>query len=342
MKAVRKLKPGSGHIAFCDIPEPGIENPDDIKIAVQRGGLCGTDLHIRHGGYGVRPPVTLCHEFSGEVVEIGSDVTRIKTGDRVTVLPTANGACGKCRYCHASEFFFCSQRNSVGSMRDGGFAEYCVIPQNLAYPLPESVSYDAAALVEPLACCIKAISFHTKISPGDYVLISGPGPIGLMCAKLAKLAGGRVVVCGTDRDIHRLAKADELGADHIVDVTRDDITEYIRYLNSDGADVVIDCAGVAPSINQCLDVVRPLGHFTQVALVEQPVEIDWGKIIYKQLSITSSIAQDWPSWQRALEMVTTGTIDPTVYISHRLPLEEWEQAFDGAERQEGLKYLLCP
>jgi len=154
--------------------------------------------------------------------------------------------------------------------------------------------------------------------------------------------GGRVVVCGTDRDIHRLAKADELGADHIVDVTRDDITEYIRYLNSDGADVVIDCAGVAPSINQCLDVVRPLGHFTQVALVEQPVEIDWGKIIYKQLSITSSIAQDWPSWQRALEMVTTGTIDPTVYISHRLPLEEWELAFDGAERQEGLKYLLCP
>ena len=342
MRAVRKLKTGSGHIALCDIPEPEIEQANEIKIAIKRGGLCGTDLHIRHGGYGFRPPVTLCHELSGEVVEVGSSVSRVKTGDRVTVLPTANGACGQCRYCQASEFFFCSQRNSIGSMRDGGFAEYCVIPQNLAFPLPQSISYDAAALVEPLACCIKAISYHTKITPGDHVLISGPGPIGLMCANLAKLAGGQVIVCGTNRDTHRLAKADELGADHVIDVTQNDLTEYIRYISPDGADVVIDCAGAAASINQCLDVVRPLGSFTQVALVEHPVEIDWGKIIYKQLSINSSIAQDGQSWQRALDMVTSGTIDPTVYVSHRLPLEDWEQAFDGAENQEGLKYLLHP
>lgn len=342
MKAVRKLKPGSGHIALCDIPEPGIEHPDEIKIAVQRGGLCGTDLHIRHGSYGFRPPVTLCHELAGEVIDIGSAVTRIQPGDRVTVLPTASGACGQCRYCRASEFFFCPQRNSVGSMRDGGFAEYCVIPQNLAYPLPQSISYDSAALVEPLACCIKAISFHTNITPGDWVLVSGPGPIGLMCADLARLAGGRVIVCGTDRDSDRLSKASELGAEHTIDITRDNIVDFIRDLTADGADIVIDCAGAAASINQCLDAVRPLGAFTQVALVEHPIEVNWGKIIYKQLSIQSSIAQDWPSWQRALEMVTTETIDPAVYVSHRLPLDEWEHAFDGAERQEGLKYLLCP
>ncbi len=342
MRAVRKLKPGPGHIALCDIPEPDIEHPDDIKIAVQRGGLCGTDLHIRHGGYGFHPPVTLCHELSGTVVEVGAHVTRIKTGDRVTVLPTASGACGHCRYCQASEFFFCPQRNSVGSMRDGGFAEYCVLPQNLAFPLPESVSYDSAALVEPLACCIKAIFFHTKIVPGDCVLISGPGPIGLMCADLARLAGGRVIVCGTDRDAHRLAKASDLGAKHIVDVTRNNLVKVVQALTGEGAHVVIDCAGTAASINQCLDAVRPTGTFTQVALVEHPIEVNWSKVIYKQLSINSSIAQNWPSWHRALEMVTAKTIDPTAYISHRLPLEKWEQAFDGAERQEGLKYVLYP
>lgn len=340
MRAVRKIKPGPGHIALCDIPEPDIEHPDDIKIAVQRGGLCGTDLHIRHGGYGFHPPVTLCHELSGEVVKVGTNVTRIKTGDRVTVLPTANEACGHCRYCRASEFFFCPQRKSVGSRRDGGFAEYCVIPQNLAFPLPESVSYDTAALVEPLACCIKAVLFSTKIVPGDWVLVSGPGPIGLMCADLARLAGGRVIVCGTDRDTHRLAIAKS--AEHTLDVTRENISEFVRSITSDGADIVIECAGAAASIDQCLDAVRPLGTFTQVALLEHPVEVNWGKIIYKQLSVNSSIAQNWPSWQRALEMVIAKTIDPSAYISHRLPLENWEQAFDGAERQEGLKYVLYP
>jgi L-iditol 2-dehydrogenase len=194
--------------------------------------------------------------------------------------------------------------------------------------------------VEPLACCIKAVLFHTKIVPGDWVLISGPGPIGLICADLARLAGGRVIVCGTDRDAHRLAMAKS--AEHTVDVTRENISEFVRSITGDGADIVIECAGAAASIDQCLDAVRPLGTFTQVALVEHPVEVNWGKIIYKQLSVNSSIAQNWPSWQRALEMVIAQIIDPTAYISHRLPLENWEQAFDGAERQEGLKYVLYP
>ena len=131
-------------------------------------------------------------------------------------------------------------------------------------------------------------------------------------------------------------------AEHTVDVTRENISEFVRSLNCEGADIVIECAGAAASIDQCLDAVRPLGTFTQVALIEHPVEVNWGKIIYKQISVNSSIAQNWPSWQRALEMVIAKTIDPSAYISHRLPLENWEQAFDGAEQQEGLKYVLHP
>ena len=149
MRAVRKVAKGPGHIELCDIPEPGIEAPDQVKIAVQRGGLCGTDLHIKEGGYGTHPPVTLCHEFSGEVIEVGSDVTRVRLGNRVTVMPTASEACGTCRYCQVGEYFFCPSRASFGSGRDGGFAEFCVAPENLVFPLPEHVSYDAAALVDP-------------------------------------------------------------------------------------------------------------------------------------------------------------------------------------------------
>lgn len=343
MRAVRKLKPGPDHIALCDIPEPGIEHATDVKIAVKRGGLCGTDLHIRHGGYGFNPPVTLCHEISGDVVEIGPHVAHIKVGDRVTVMPTANGACGNCSYCQCGEYFFCPRRNSVGSKRDGGFAEYCVVPENLVFALPASVSYDAVALVEPLACCVKAISLNTHIAPNDTVFITGPGPIGLMCATLAHLSGGRVILCGTERDTERLSKAQTLGIPHTLDISQTDPVQYTRDLtDGHGADTVIDCAGSAGAIAQCLEAVRPLGTFTQVALLDHPVACDWGKIIYKQLHVQGFIAQNWESWRKALDLVTSNTIDLTQFVSHRLPLEEWKRAFDGAERQEGLKYLLVP
>lgn len=343
MRAVRKLKPGPDNIALCDMPEPGLENPTDVKIAVQRGGLCGTDLHIRHGGYGFQPPVTLCHEISGDVVEIGPQVEHIHIGDRVTIMPSANGACGQCPYCQTGEYFFCPHRNSIGSMRDGGFAEYCVVPEHLVFPIPESVSYDAAALVEPLACCVKAINLNTRITPDDTVLITGPGPIGLMCATLVQLSGGHVILCGTERDTARLAKARELDIPHTIDINQDNPVALTRDLtNGQGADIVIDCAGSAGAITTCLEAVRPLGTFTQVALLDQPINVDWGKIIYKQLHVQGFIAQNWESWRKALALATTNTIDLTQYVSHRLPLEDWQQAFDGAEKQEGLKYLLVP
>ncbi|MBT3605669.1 MAG: alcohol dehydrogenase catalytic domain-containing protein [Candidatus Latescibacteria bacterium] len=343
MRAVRKIKPGPDNIALCDIPEPGLQHPTDIKIAVQCGGLCGTDLHIKHGGYGFDPPVTLCHELAGDIVEIGKDVQHLKIGDRVTVMPSANGACGHCRYCQTGEFFFCPQRNSIGSKRDGGFAEYCVVPANLAFSVPNTISYDAAALVEPLACCIKAISLNTHITPNDTVFITGPGPIGLMCATLAQLSGGQVVLCGTEHDTDRLTKAKELGIKHTLNINQIDPVQYTRDLtNGHGADIVIDCAGAASAIAQCLEAVRPLGIFTQVALLDHPINIDWGKIIYKQLHVQGFIAQSWESWHKALDLVTTNTIDLTQFVSHRLPLEKWEQAFNGAEQQQGLKYLLIP
>ena len=343
MRAVRKLKNGPNNIALCDIPEPQIEHSTDVKVAVQCGGLCGTDLHIRHGGYGFSPPVTLCHEIAGDVVEMGTSVQHIQMGDRVTIMPSASGACGQCRYCQMGEYFFCTQRNSVGSKRDGGFADYCVVPENLVFPLPKSVSYDAAALVEPLACCIKAISLNTHIAPNDTVFITGPGPIGLMCATLAQLSHGNVILCGTERDTERLAKAQQLGIQHTLNINQTDPVQYTRNLTQGhGADIVIDCAGSAGAITQCLDAVRPLGTFTQVALLDHPIEVDWGKIIYKQLHVQGFIAQNWASWRKALDIVTNNIMDLTQFVSHRLPLENWEQAFDGAENQEGLKYLLMP
>ena len=343
MKALRKTTEGPGEIELCEIPEPEITAPDHVKISVKAGGICGTDLHIREGGYGFKPPVTLGHEICGDVVEVGSTVTRVDLGDRVTVNPTASGSCGQCRYCHTGTYFFCRDRKSIGSGLDGGFAEFLTVPERLAFSLPASVGYDAGALVEPFACCVKAVGRYTDIAPGNVVLICGPGPIGLMCVWLASQSGARVVVAGTGVDGDRLEAAKSLGAEKSLNVETDNVTEFIHSISDGyGADIVIDCGGTRGSVNQCLDAAANGAQFTQVALIEHPFEIDWGRIVYKQLRVQGSIATDWPSWDQAIRMVRTGQVDLARFVTHHHPLNKWEVAFDHAERKVGLKQILTP
>ena len=343
MKAVRKQTEGPGNIALCDIPEPSIDHEDQVKIAVRSSGICGTDLHIRDGDYGINPPVTLGHEICGDVIEVGGAVTRIRRGDRVTVNPTANGACGKCRFCRVGAFYFCPSRASVGSGRDGGFADYLVVPSDIVFPLPDTVTYDTGALVEPFACCVNAVCQKSDISPGSVVLVCGPGPIGLMCAALAVRSGAQVVVAGTDADSDRLETASELGVLATVDVSQTDVVDLTRVLSDGyGADVVIDCGGTQGSVSQCLLAAANMGQYTQVALIDHPFEIDWGRIIYKQLRVQGTIGSDRPSWDRAYHLVRTGQIDLGQFISHRHGLEDWEIAFANADEKRGLKQLLCP
>ena len=342
MKAVRKVTEGSGGVELCDIPEPDVAL-GHVKIAVRAGGICGTDLHIREGGYGFAPPVTLGHEICGDVTEVGPDVSGISVGDRVTVNPTANGSCGRCRYCHTGTYFFCPDRKSIGSGVDGGFAEYLSVPEDLVFPLPSNVSYEAGSLVEPFACCVKAMCRYSDISPGRIVLVCGPGPIGLMCVWLARQAGAQVVVAGTGVDGDRLTAAANLGADHPVNVETDSVTDLIGDLSDGyGADVVVDCGGTRGSVNQCLDAAANCADFTQVALIEHPFEIDWGRIVYKQLRVQGSIATDWPSWDQAVQMVRSGLVDLEQFVSHKHGIENWETAFDNAENKIGLKQILQP
>ena len=136
MKALRKTTQEPGELTLCDIPEP-VAGPGEVLIQVHASGLCGTDMHIREGGYGFRPPVTLGHEIGGEVIDVGESVTHISVGDRVTVNPTGNGSCGRCRFCHQGSYFFCPERRSVGSGIDGGFAQSLVVPGPLVFGLPD-------------------------------------------------------------------------------------------------------------------------------------------------------------------------------------------------------------
>ncbi|OGG55633.1 MAG: hypothetical protein A3F84_29190 [Candidatus Handelsmanbacteria bacterium RIFCSPLOWO2_12_FULL_64_10] len=342
MKAVRKLAQGTGHVALCDVPEPD-PRPGHAKIAVRAAGICGTDIHILHGGYAFNPPVTLGHEFAGEVVEVGKGVDRVRAGDRVTVLPSAMGRCGVCRFCRSGYYFYCVNRSSIGSKTDGGFADYCVAPEDLLYVLPEGVDYRAGSLTEPLACCVQAVCELTDIAPSDVVLISGPGPIGMICAALAKLRGATVILCGTAQDRERLGMARSFGVDRTVDVTAEDAAQVARDMTDGyGADVVLECVGVGASVNQCLDAAARLGRYTQVGLLDHPAQVDFGKVVYKQLRVQGALGQTWSTWEKTLRLLRRGAIDMNRFITHEVPLDRWQEAFDNTEQKRGLKNVLCP
>ncbi len=217
MKAVVKTRPEPGNVEYIEMPEPQAA-PGQVVIEIRNAGVCGTDIHIFKSEYVIKPPVILGHEVCGTIVETGAGVTRWKVGDRVTVNPSAGRLCGKCRYCQIGAPFMCIDRAAVGSGMNGGFAKYLNVRQEIVLPLPESLDFETGALCEPFACAVQAVLELTTIRPGEVVAVSGPGPIGLMCAMLAKAYGARVVLLGTSKDAGRMELSKTLGIDVTVNV----------------------------------------------------------------------------------------------------------------------------
>lgn len=342
MKAVVKTSPEPGHVEYIERPEPKAA-AGQVVIEIHHAGICGTDIHIFKSEYVIKPPVILGHEICGTIVETGAGVTRWKAGDRVTVNPSAGRLCGKCRYCHAGAPFLCIDRAAVGSGMDGGFAKYLAVRQEIVLPLPERLDLETGALCEPFACAVQAVQELTVIRPGDLVAVSGPGPIGLMCAMLAKANGARVVMLGTGQDAGRLELSRKLGADVTVNVDEGRALERIQDLTHGyGADVVLECAGAPASAAMCLDVVRKLGRYTQVGLFGKPFPIALDKVILKQLHLQGSICHAWSTWDTTLRLLGDGLFDLRPLISNRLPLSRWEEGFQGLIQKKETKVLLHP
>ena len=342
MKGVVKYERGDGFVELRDIEdsEPGI---DQVKIRVEATGICGSDLHILHDtiNFRIRPPVIMGHEFSGVVVEVGKQADdKIRVGDRVTGEPTIY-RCGKCDLCLSGFYNLCSNREVMGYYHHGSFAPFC--NATLVHKLPDNVGFEAGAMTELLACCVHSVIEQGGVRAGDFVAITGPGPVGLLSALVAKAEGGSVLLCGTTRDQKRLELALELGIDHTIDIDTEDPIKRINDLTGGyGADVVIECAGVAAAIDLALNLVRKRGSFSQVGLPGFPVTIDFEKVAYKELRISGGIGQRRSAWKRALRLMEQNAISCEKLVSHQLPLNEWERAFDLAENQEGIKVMLRP
>jgi L-iditol 2-dehydrogenase len=209
--------------------------------------------------------------------------------------------------------------------------------------LPDNVDYLSGALTEPLACCVHAVLELTRISAGDLVAITGPGPIGLLCLQLARAAGAYTLVCGTAQDAGRLALARRFGADLTVNVETDDLLDLVRGLTGSlGADVFLECAGVPEAARLGLEATRRGGQYTQIGLFPGPFELNFGLIAYKELRVTGSLGQRWTSWRRALSLLDQGHVDTKSLVSHILPLTQWREAFRLSEDKDGLKIVLEP
>ena len=341
MKAVMKVAPGEGNVELREIAEPAAGR-GQVKIAVRAAGLCGTDLHIYHDEFKSWPPVVLGHEVAGEVVEVGAEVEGVRAGDRVTT-ETYYYTCGECRFCRAGRINLCPQRRSIGSAVHGGFTSYLVVPARNLHRLPDSVSYLAGALTEPLACVVHGALELTRLLPGDLAVIAGPGAIGLLTLQAVKAAGARVVVLGTDTDAHRLQVAEQLGADHVYNVQRDDYAAAVAELSDGhGADIVYECSGAGPAAAQLLTLVRRGGRYAQIGLFGKAVAWDLDQVCYKELSVTGSNASVPSAWARALALLASGQVRTEPLVTGRYPVTEWREAFSGFERRAGLKSVLLP
>lgn len=343
MQSLVKYELGVGNMELRDMPEPEV-GPGEVKIAVHGCGICGSDLHIFHQTIQIpmAPPVITGHEFSGTIIDVGEGVENFLNGDRVTVEPSAV-ICGQCRYCRTESYNLCPNRRVIGYRWNGGFAPFAVVPTRTLHKLPDNVSFEAGALTEPLACCVHGVIEQTQISAGDFVAITGPGPIGLLALMVARAEGGIVCICGTSRDLHRLEKAKELGAAHTINVDEQDAGEEVQKLTSGyGADVVLEASGFPAAGSLALQLVRKQGKMTQMGLYPGPIEIDFAQIAYKEIQVTGFLAQKRSAWERALIMMEHGLIDPGQVISHSMPLADWEEAFSMFERKETLKIVLKP
>ncbi len=344
MKALVKTEKGVGHLAYMDVPEPE-PGPGEVLIEVKAAGVCGTDIHVKHDRFPYWPPVILGHEFSGVVVGEGPDCRHFGAGDRVVGEPHTR-ACGVCPLCRTGNVQICPEKRSPGWGIDGCMTRYLVMPEQLLHRVPESMDFDTAAVVEPTANAVHDVIERASITAGDFVVVLGPGPIGLLAGLTARAAGARhVVVVGTpDDEAMRLPKARGLGFESVLNVAEDDIESAVRDLTEGrGADLVVECSGAPAAIATTPALVRKKGTICAIGLTGgRTVDFPWEQAAFKVADVVFCLSTSTTSWRRAIDLIATGRLPAAEVISHRLPLSDWETAFAEIEAQRALKVILRP
>ena len=339
MQALVRFGMGDDDIRLEEVPEPS-PAPTEVKIQVKAAGVCGTDIQ---GHPGLKPPVILGHELAGVVVELGSECTARRVGERVTS-ETTKSLCGKCRFCKRGPVSLCIGRTGMASSADGCFTKYITILESSTHGLPDHVGFEAGALCEPLACATHAVIEQGDVRTGEFVAVVGPGPLGLLVTRCSAALGARVVVAGISADAERLALAGQFGAERIVDVTTEDLPEVVKSMTDGyGADVVFECSGAAAAIPAALACARKRARYVQAGILHKDVTLDFDDIFFvRELSMIGSHTSNPDSWIKALELLEAGKVDLRPLVTATLPLGEWKQAFDLMRTRQAIKVVLKP
>jgi len=344
MKALLYTEPYK--LSITDVPVPRM-GEDEVLIRVKACGICGSDVHGYTGKTGRRiPPLIMGHEASGTIEKMGSAVRgKLKVGQRVTFDSTV--FCNRCHFCRSGMINHCLNRQVFGVSiknyrRHGGFAEYVTAPWWVVYPIPDELSFENAAMLEPAAVALHAIN-RTPIHPEDTVVVIGTGTIGLFTISCAKMKKPRRIIA-IDPDSSRLKIASQMKADLVLNPGKDDILGTIRKAtNSWGADVVLEAVGIPETVNQAFDIVRNNGQVTLIGNVTPRVEVSLQEVVSREINIRGTCASAGEH-RDCIDLFTSGKINPAPILSKVLPLSEGSEAFK--ELLEGkpglLKVILKP
>jgi L-iditol 2-dehydrogenase len=324
-----KLAPGPGHVGLAEREERS-PRTGEVVLDVRGAGICGTDLHIEAGEFASSPPVTMGHEVSGVVAEVGEGVDPAWLRARV-VTETYYSTCGACEWCRDGRPNLCPDRRSIGSFVDGGFAPRLVVPAGNLHRIPDWLDEHAAALVEPLACVCHCLLDPARVTAGDRVLVTGPGPVGLLAAQVARALGGEVAVVGLPADEARLDAARGLGLG--VALAGGDVGDF---------DVVVECSGSAGGATACLEAARRGARYVQVGVFGRPVTVPLDLVFQKELAVTSGFASTPRSWRRALAFVEERRVSLEPLVSEVAPLAAWERVFADLRGGRGIKVVFDP
>lgn len=342
MKALVKYGNKDGEVEIRDIPIPKI-GPEDVLLEVKATSICGWDIEMwRHTmANPVKVPVVQGHEFSGVIKEVGEKVTRFKVEDRV-VSETAAFICGNCTQCLTGNYNLCSNRKGFGYGTNGAFTNFVKVPERCLHRIPENISFEHAALTEPACVAYNALIQMSRIIPGKPILIIGPGPVGLFCLQIAKLAGANpIIVVGTSIDKVRFGVAKVLGADLIINVEKENVREKIfEITKGEGCNLVVDAAGNEKALKLAVDTVARMGQITKIGWGPKPINFSLDPIISKGARIQGTFSHVWSTWEEVLSLIGKGKIVMEPMITKCISLDEWLETFKEIEDSKIVKAVI--
>ncbi len=328
MRALVKASPAPG-LELTEVPDP-TPGPTDVITRVQRTGICGTDLHIEAwddwAAKTVPAPLVVGHEFTGEVVEVGSAVTQVRVGDRVS--GEGHLVCGRCRNCRAGRRHLCANTRGLGVHRHGAFADYAVLPESNCWVHQQDLDPDVAAIFDPFGNAV-----HTALSfpvVGEDVLITGAGPIGLMAVAVARHAGARNVVI-TDVSDHRLELASKVGATRAINVAESSVEDAQHQLGmTEGFDVGMEMCGQPAALREMIGNMSHGGRIAMLGLPSEGFAVDWGQVVLKMLTVKGIYGRElFETWYSMSVLLEAG-LDLAPVITHRFSCTQHEEAFETA------------